>query len=68
MKIYKCNHCDSTLNDEKITLGSSSEKQFKFENRVVNKNDNRNILSMSSYSDLHFCNKNCFVKYFFLTK
>lgn len=65
MKIYKCDKCESILNDEKITLGSNTESQFKFENTVVNEKDNRNIRAMGRYRDLHFCNRTCFVKYFF---
>jgi hypothetical protein len=57
-----CDFCEKIIHDGYITIGSTSEKDFKFENKnaVTGK-----IRTMGHFYDLHFCNEAHFIDYFF---
>jgi len=66
MKIVtiKCDTCQKVLGDEHIRLGSETETDLSFENKLPNPKVGE-TRSIGRYRDLHFCSKEHFVKYFF---
>lgn len=62
MIICKCNQCQKQIKQEDaIVLGSTNES-FMFHNPIK---PSIGLITVSNYKDLHFCNKDCCVDYFF---
>ena len=70
MKIIKitCDECKNKLKESNgfIELGSVNDSELTFSNTL--KDVNRSIISLERYRALHFCNKDCFMGYFFIKK
>ena len=58
-----CDLCKTVLQNEYIRLGSESGTELCFENTLPTKAGETQYIGR--YSDLHFCSKDHFVKYFF---
>lgn len=66
MKVYLCENCNEKLEEDRmITLGSDNNK-LKFENSIPTKD--RKIIDLGRHQDVHFCNRKCFVGYFFVSE
>jgi hypothetical protein len=68
MKTIKitCDKCQKVITEEPfITIGSTDEQSFKFENTI---DDGVRPIKLTRYHDLHFCSKDHFINYFFHKK
>jgi len=58
-----CDMCKEEINENHITIGSESEKELIFQNKLENKG--LGVHYIARYRDLHFCSKDHFIYYFF---
>lgn len=63
MTQYECDHCKKIYRtDENLIFLGSEGNDLKYKNP---KSKPGETCELARYCDLHFCDKNCFVNYFF---